>query len=223
MPADPTNMRDRIAESATQWALMYPLANWPWLGRRVGEDEHLDAIAKNLAAAWGRDIADAVTAVFADLGHTDACVHPDQHAAVIREWEDSKAEVERLRFEEKHLRAELAKADAENNAAGQRAEQAEAAIAHARRMAQVWIDIRPTYPTATGEGLAMAYAGEQILATFDRPTDRSACPRCDGAGAEPGTEEWNDIAHMHDPHTGEPCSACNGTGKAPTDTTGETP
>jgi hypothetical protein len=51
-----------------------------------------------------------------------------------------------------------------------RAETAEAAIDRVRRMAQVWIDIRPTYPTATREGHGIAYAGQQIIAALDAPT-----------------------------------------------------
>jgi len=45
-----------------------------------------------------------------------------------------------------------------------------AAIERVRRMAQVWVDIRPDYPTATREGHAAAWCGEQILAALDTPT-----------------------------------------------------
>jgi hypothetical protein len=48
-----------------------------------------------------------------------------------------------------------------------RAAAAEATVERVRRMAQVWGDIRPTYPTATREGHTMAYAGQQILAALD--------------------------------------------------------
>lgn len=57
-------LRDQIAKTATQWALIYPLANWGVLGC-VGEDgrEQLRAIARDIARAWGEDIADKVMAV----------------------------------------------------------------------------------------------------------------------------------------------------------------
>ena len=41
----------------------------------------------------------------------------------------------------------------------------QAAIDRARRRAQVWIDIRPTFPSP--EGGALAHAGEQVLAALD--------------------------------------------------------
>jgi hypothetical protein len=56
-----------------------------------------------------------------------------------------------------------------------------AAIERVRRMAQVWVDIRPTYPTATCEGHGIAYAGQQILAALDAPSgaDSPASGRTD--------------------------------------------
>jgi len=50
-------------------------------------------------------------------------------------------------------------------------DQLKATIARVRRMAQVWIDMRPDYPTATREGHGIAYAGEQIVAVLDQPAD----------------------------------------------------
>lgn len=43
----------------------------------------------------------------------------------------------------------------------------------------------------------------------------SPCPRCEGSMIEPGSEDYDPAVHMHNPTTGEPCSACNGTGSAP--------
>jgi hypothetical protein len=43
------------------------------------------------------------------------------------------------------------------------------------------------------------------------------CPRCNGSRFEPGTEaegDWDSAAMRHHPYTGEPCTACNGSGKA---------
>jgi len=43
------------------------------------------------------------------------------------------------------------------------------------------------------------------------------CPRCEGSMVEPGTGaegDWDSAAMRHHPYTGEPCTACNGTGKA---------
>jgi hypothetical protein len=40
---------------------------------------------------------------------------------------------------------------------------------------------------------------------------------CEGSMVEPGTEaegDWDSTAMGHHPYTGEPCTACNGTGKA---------
>lgn len=58
-------LRKRYAETATRWALMYPLGNWPCLGYVGGGDarNQLDAIARDIAAAWGSDIADKLLAV----------------------------------------------------------------------------------------------------------------------------------------------------------------
>lgn len=57
--------RERYVEAAIEWALMYPLANWPWPGRTLAGDdaERLDTIARDIAAAWGCDIADRMLAV----------------------------------------------------------------------------------------------------------------------------------------------------------------
>jgi hypothetical protein len=44
------------------------------------------------------------------------------------------------------------------------------------------------------------------------------CPRCEGSKVEPGTEQEGDRvpgAMAHLPYTGEPCTACQDTGKAP--------
>jgi hypothetical protein len=41
------------------------------------------------------------------------------------------------------------------------------------------------------------------------------CPRCEGSMVEPGTEQegdWVPGAMAHLPYTGEPCTACNGSG-----------
>lgn len=48
-------------------------------------------------------------------------------------------------------------------------EQLEAAIERARQMAQVWVDIRPTSPTASDAGHGVAYAGQQILDALAAP------------------------------------------------------
>jgi hypothetical protein len=102
------------------------------------------------------------------------------------------AEVERLRKElaaartevvEEHRRADdrrtelleerdqalhdLAEAEAERDAL-------KAATDRVRRMAQVWVDIRPTHPTTTREGHAIAYSGRRILAALDHPTKEAA-------------------------------------------------
>lgn len=63
-PDDTEGLRERYAEAATEWALMYPLANWGFW-TCAGEDakKYLAVIAKDLAAAWGRDIAERTLAV----------------------------------------------------------------------------------------------------------------------------------------------------------------
>lgn len=59
-----------------------------------------------------------------------------------------------------------------------------------------------------------------VLAALDTPDtapETPACPRCEGNRFEPGTEEegdWDSTATRHHPPTGEPCTACGGTGKA---------
>jgi hypothetical protein len=37
------------------------------------------------------------------------------------------------------------------------------------------------------------------------------CPRCDGAGVEPGSGDYDHAVHMVNPMTQEPCSVCHGT------------
>lgn len=63
--ADQEDIRERYAEAATRWALMYPLGNWPCLGYVGGGDarRQLDAIARDIASAWGSDIADRMLTV----------------------------------------------------------------------------------------------------------------------------------------------------------------
>jgi hypothetical protein len=62
MPGDTTapvtaeGLRERIAEAATRWALMYPIASW-----RLAEDDK----AELLANIWGDQIANAVIAELA--------------------------------------------------------------------------------------------------------------------------------------------------------------
>lgn len=52
------DLRKRHIEAATRWMLIYPLANWGILGCADGDaEETLRGIAKDLAAAWGADIA----------------------------------------------------------------------------------------------------------------------------------------------------------------------
>lgn len=46
-----------------------------------------------------------------------------------------------------------------------------AAVQRVRRMAQVWIDIRPAHPTATTDAHTLAWAGEQIAAALDQPEE----------------------------------------------------
>jgi hypothetical protein len=48
--------------------------------------------------------------------------------------------------------------------------------------------------------------------------DVQPCSRCEGSKVEPGTEQegdWVPGAMAHLPYTGEPCTVCQGTGKAP--------
>lgn len=57
-------LRERYAEAATRWALVYPSANWGILGYASGDDrEHLAAIVDKLAAEWGADLAERMLAV----------------------------------------------------------------------------------------------------------------------------------------------------------------
>lgn len=67
---------------------------------------------------------------------------------------------------------------------------------------------------------------DKAVAALDTPETPAAppCPRCGGSMVEPGTEEegdWDSAAMRHHPYTGEPCTACNGSGKAAPETTGD--
>lgn len=141
MADDVIEMRGRIAASATQWALVYPLANWGFWGFAKGEArDQIAAVAEDLAAAWGRDIADRVLAemftatdpgddlhrqTVEHLGRawpdlTEDPVYLDQlaHEALSVRWEHAvrqAVEVERLRKERDALKAtiEQVRTDAE--------------------------------------------------------------------------------------------------------------
>jgi hypothetical protein len=75
---------------------------------------------------------------------------------------------------------------------------------------------------AESPGVAAFWSHELLKLTLALAATESheakPCPRCDGSRFEPGTEtegDWDSAAMRHHPYTGEPCSACNGTGKAP--------
>jgi hypothetical protein len=101
--------RERLTDVATTWALMYPLANWPWPGRTLaGADaEHLDAIARDIAAAWGADIADRVLGVRdeelerlrAELANRDTLLEKYRETAgvIMGQREEAKAERDALK------------------------------------------------------------------------------------------------------------------------------
>lgn len=72
------------------------------------------------------------------------------------------------------LVAEVERLTVVGNRWKRQAEQAEAAIERVRRMAQVWVDIRPTYPTASDAGHGIAFAGQQILNTLISPIPSEA-------------------------------------------------
>jgi hypothetical protein len=70
--------------------------------------------------------------------------------------------------------------------------------------------------------------GEDVLAALDAPGggQPKPCPRCEGSMVEPDTEQegdWVPGAMAHLPYTGEPCTACQGTGKAPASASPPTP
>jgi hypothetical protein len=143
-------LRERLTEIATTWALMYPLANWPWPGRTlVGVDaEHLDTIARDIAAAWGTDIADRMLAALADdpgdlpvrmATELERHFSDDPYAevcdcgAAVANWRAHQAEaVASVRWEHAaHLAARLAESEA-------RAEHAEGELSSLRDHCSRW-------------------------------------------------------------------------------------
>lgn len=65
-PAAAEGLGERIAEIVTRWALMYPFANYGIWGTAAGASrDQLTVIAEDIAAGWGRDIADRVLAELA--------------------------------------------------------------------------------------------------------------------------------------------------------------
>jgi hypothetical protein len=89
MADDVIEMRDRIAESATQWALVYPLANWGFWGFAKGEArDQIAAVAEDLAAAWGRDIADRVLAELFTATDPGDDLHRQTVERLGRAWPD---------------------------------------------------------------------------------------------------------------------------------------
>ena len=70
-----------------------------------------------------------------------------------------------------HARALREALDAEG-----RQDETLAAVEQVRRMAQVWIDIRPQHPTATTDAHTLAWAGEQIIAALDAEQPEESPP-----------------------------------------------
>jgi hypothetical protein len=69
-------------------------------------------------------------------------------------------------------------------------------------------------------GFEAAKIAREGRAALDAPGggQPKPCPRCEGSKVEPGTEQegdWVPGAMAHLPYTDEPCTACQGTGKAP--------
>ena len=132
-------LRERLAEAATRWALMYPIASW-----RLAEDDKAELLAK----IWGDQIANAVIAELAgdpgDLpkrlaealkrffddpplddgpeeflqaaGRAVMAVRWEDHAATLAKLEHALAELaslrdHRARWQTEHERAERAKAE----------------------------------------------------------------------------------------------------------------
>jgi hypothetical protein len=97
-----------------------------------------------------------------------------------------------------------------------------AAIAEARTRVRLHLSEAEGHERAGGmSGLVSAGDLRKILAALSPESHKDApmaCPRCDGSRFEPGTEadgDWDSAAMRHHPYTGEPCTACNGTGKTP--------
>jgi hypothetical protein len=103
----------------------------------------------------------------------------------LRDLLGAEAEVERLRFEEKHLRAELAKADAENNAAGNRAKRAED---HARYLDE---DVIPPLRAALKEAEAERDALQAGLTRARALLDTAFRLRMHGAAYDPEWMTWD--------------------------------
>jgi hypothetical protein len=80
-----------------------------------------------------------------------------------------RARAEKAERRVEHFEEHAAQINADLGIETQRAEQAEATLTDIRRMAQLWVDMRPTHPTITRDGHTIAYAGEQILARLDQP------------------------------------------------------
>lgn len=154
------------------------------------------------------------------------------HLDLMRQMRDSEkaradglvAERDRYDRENDSLTERIEQLTAERDTQRQRAEQAEAAIARVRaEHAAIHADAdefeRTHNPQCECEiAPASRVAADRMLAALDASTaPESLCPRCEGSRVEPGTEaegDWDPAAMRHHPYTGDPCTACNGTGKA---------
>jgi hypothetical protein len=64
-PVTAEGLRERLTEVITRWALMYPLGNYGIWSTAGASRDQLTKIAEDIAAGWGRDIADRVLAALA--------------------------------------------------------------------------------------------------------------------------------------------------------------
>jgi chromosome segregation ATPase len=116
------DLRDLLAKTVEQWALMYPLANWGiWGTADEDSDEQMRAIARKLAARWGDHLADTLRAdVQGELDAKDAEIarltsEVADAEAELAQLEDLPAERDRLRGQSRELERMLADVTAERN------------------------------------------------------------------------------------------------------------
>jgi hypothetical protein len=193
MSPNTDDLRERVTEVATQWALMYPLANWPWLGPRGSGDADamsLDGMARNIAAAWGRDIADRMLAVRdEELARLQARLAEEVAVSglLARRAEASEGEhgVTREREAEQRRRADHAEAEilaARNRVAGLEANGAEL-LARVER-AEAERDALKAERECTQQFLRTLVYTADVLAILDAPESPAPAPTAVTAATE---------------------------------------
>lgn len=189
-----TTVRELVRESGLKQA---------FIAERIGiTEKHMSQMLLGKAALtvdWAQRIVD-VCRVPLRLN-----IEPAEWVEDVVTWRqratEAMAKAEQLRAQLDQKRESLRAALTIIEDRGQLAERAEAAVERVRCMAQVWIDTGPN--TATGEGRALVYAAQQVLAALN-PAGGSEEKEDPSLPPDPGPDPYGEpeINTVHLPDEG---------------------